>query len=260
MNQTYQDKQASLTKIFDNLNSRQTEAVQSVEGETLVIAGAGSGKTAVLTRRCAYLITQGVVPGSILSLTFTNKAAQEMNHRIRQLLQEVGIYVPFVPSWSNDYLSSPLFCTFHSLGVKLLREFGTNIDLKKEFSILDSDDQLKLIRECQKELNIDPKVMQPSYVSHFISQCKQELLTATQSNEVSKDFLPAFHQVYARYENKCKQNNVVDFDDLILKPYLIIRDFGEVQETLHNRWKHIQVDEFQDINFAQFELVSLLYK
>lgn len=246
-------------QILDNLNDRQRQAASSVSGETLVIAGAGSGKTAVLTRRCAYMISRGVKPGSILSLTFTNKAAQEMNHRMRKLLQDCGINLPYVPVWSQDYQSAPLLCTFHSLGLRLLREFGERLDIPKSFGILDSDDQTKLIKECLKELNVDTKVLSPSFALHFISLCKQELLTPENSTKVSKDYLPVFHQTYKKYWQKCRFNGVVDFDDLILLTYLILRDYGEVREICHKRWKHIQIDEFQDINLAQFELVKLLY-
>jgi DNA helicase II / ATP-dependent DNA helicase PcrA len=246
--------------ILDTLNDKQAQAVQSITGETLVIAGAGSGKTAVLTRRCAFLISQGARPGSILSVTFTNKAAQEMNHRIRKLLTEVGINIPFQPPWVADYTMAPLFCTFHSLGVRLLREYGHELDVKKEFNILDSDDQQKLIKLCQKELNIDPKVMPPKYASSFISLCKQELLLARDSSQVSRDYLPIFHEVYKLYEKKCIENQVVDFDDLILKSYLLLKNFPSVRQELQNRWEHIQVDEFQDINQAQFQLIKLLYE
>ena len=248
------------TQISHGLNNRQTEAVKSVFGETLVIAGAGSGKTAVLTRRCAYLIAEGARPGSILSLTFTNKAALEMNQRIRKLLFELGYDLPFVPAWSLDYTNSPLFCTFHSLGVRLLREFGDLVGIPKAFTILDKDDQTKLVKTCQKELNIDPKVMAPSYAIHFISQCKQDLLVAADSHKIAQDYLPIFHQVYKAYEAKCRANAVVDFDDLILQPYLVLRHHPEARRACQNRWLHIQVDEFQDINLAQFELVAMLYK
>lgn len=245
--------------ILNNLNEQQQKAVESIYGETLVIAGAGSGKTAVLTRRCAFLIVSGALPGSILSLTFTNKAAAEMNHRMRTLLKEIGIDLPFVPSWANDYSQAPLFCTFHSLGVRLLREFGDRIELRPQFNILDSDDQTKMMREILKEMNVDSKQLTPSYALYFVSQCKQELLTPSESSQLDRDFLPTFHNAYARYWNRCRTQNVVDFDDLIFLPYLILRDNQEILEICHKRWKHIQIDEFQDTNTAQFQLIYLLY-
>lgn len=244
--------------ILEGLNDNQRQAVTSITGSTLVIAGAGSGKTAVLTRRVAYLIEQGVVPGRILCLTFTNKAAREMNHRVQELLESQNIRLPYSPPWSQDYLQSPLLCTFHALGVKLLREFGDNIDLKKEFSIIDSDDQKKIIRGIMKDLNIGEKNVQPKLVSYFISQCKQELLLSKDSKRLTKEFLPLFHQIYARYEKILRESQSVDFDDLLLLPYIILRDNSDVLHILWDRWYHIMVDEFQDTNSAQFELIQLL--
>jgi DNA helicase II / ATP-dependent DNA helicase PcrA len=260
INQQIQQEEKVKAQILDNLNNRQREAVESTSGETLVIAGAGSGKTAVLTRRCAYLIVSGVNPGSILSLTFTNKAAAEMNSRMRKLLSEIGIYLPEIKPWQFDYTSAPLFCTFHSLGLRLLREFGeATIELKKEFNILDNDDQTKIIRTILKEMNLDPKEYTPRAMLSFITQCKQELLTPENSKELARDYLPVFHNLYSRYWASCRTNQVVDFDDLILLPYLMLKNFPEVLDTVRNRWNHIQVDEFQDTNTAQFELIYLMY-
>lgn len=244
--------------LLKGLNNKQHEAVESITGSTLVIAGAGSGKTAVLTRRVAYLISKGQTPGDILCLTFTNKAAREMNERVRSLLESINIQLPYVPPWKEDYTTNPLLTTFHSLGVRILREFGEKINLRPEFSILDTDDQKKIIRQLFKELNVDKKKIQPNLVSYFISQCKQELLESKNSNRVSKDFLPIFHQIYKRYEETLNESSVVDFDDLLLKPYLLLRDNPEILELLQRRWPHIMIDEFQDTNEAQFELIKLL--
>jgi DNA helicase II / ATP-dependent DNA helicase PcrA len=245
-------------ELLAKLNDRQKEAVQSVTDATLVIAGAGSGKTAVLTRRVAYLIAGGNTPGNILCLTFTNKAAGEMNKRVRQILEDIGVELPFIPLWREDYLQNPLLCTFHSLGVRLLREFGDRIELKKEFTILDSDDQKKIIREILKELNLNEKTLQPSLAVYFISQCKQQLLTAAESRRINKEFLPVFHQVYKKYEDRLKANQNVDFDDLLLLPYQIMQQNADVLEVLRDRWHHIMIDEFQDTNQAQFEIAKLL--
>ncbi|MEM1311909.1 MAG: UvrD-helicase domain-containing protein [Patescibacteria group bacterium] len=245
-------------ELLQKLNDRQKEAVQSTTNATLVIAGAGSGKTAVLTRRVAYLIANGITPGNILCLTFTNKAAGEMNKRVRSILDDIGVDLPFIPLWREDYLQNPLLCTFHSLGVRLLREFGDKIDLKKEFTILDSDDQKKIIRQILKEMNVSEKTLQPSLASYFISQCKQQLLSSDQSRKVDKEFLPVFHQVYQKYEARLKTNHNVDFDDLLLLPYQILRDNQDVLEVLRSRWTHIMIDEFQDTNQAQFEITKLL--
>ena len=244
--------------ITQNLNSKQLEAVTSTASASLVIAGAGSGKTSVLTRRVAFLIAKQIKPGNILCLTFTNKAAAEMNRRVRDLLQKVNINLPHLPIWKNDYENSPLLCTFHSLGVKILREFGEKIDLKTEFNILDSSDQKKIIKDILKEMDVDQKKLNPNFAINFISKCKQELLLAKDSKKLSVDYLPIFHQVYQKYEDKLKSNQAVDFDDLILLPHLLLKKDLETRKILQNRWKHILIDEFQDTNPVQFEFVRLL--
>jgi DNA helicase II / ATP-dependent DNA helicase PcrA len=245
-------------KILENLNPNQSKAVQTILGSTLVIAGAGSGKTAVLARRVAYLIVKGEIPGRILCLTFTNKAAGEMNHRVSKLLEEAGLNVPNTPPWQIDYLGKPLICTFHSLGVRIIREYGEVIGLKKEFNILDTEDQKKIVRQIMNELNIDTKKMNPSSPLYFISQCKQELLSASNSRKISKDFLPVFHQIYKRYEEILITNQSVDFDDLIFQTYFILNNNPDILEVIRNRWWHVLVDEFQDTNQSQFDLIKLI--
>ena len=244
--------------LLQGLNQKQTDAVLSTQMSTLVIAGAGSGKTAVLTRRCAFLIAGGLEPGKILSLTFTNKAAREMRHRVKQILAKTGLSIPDVPVWMEDYQNSPLLCTFHSLGVKLLREFGDTTGLKKEFGILDTDDQKKIVKRILKERNISEKVVSHRMVLYFISKCKQELLQASQSQKVEGDFLPIFHQAYKAYEEELRSSQVVDFDDLLLLSHKLLSTQKEVLDAVRERWHHVQVDEFQDTNFAQFELIKLL--
>jgi DNA helicase II / ATP-dependent DNA helicase PcrA len=246
--------------IFAGLNEPQAQAVRAVQGETLVIAGAGSGKTAVLTRRCAYLIAQGEPPGSILCLTFTNKAAKEMNERLDTLLTAQNILLPRTPTWNFDYNIRPLLCTFHALGVRLLREFGEPLGLKKEFTILDTDDQQKIIKNALKELNLDPKQYSPKLVSYFISQCKQELLTADFAYQLEAEYPDILRTLYKKYEAALIQSNVVDFDDLIMRSYLLLKHHPDVQKAIQTRWHHILVDEFQDTNKAQFELIKLLYQ
>ena len=258
MNQTSDKQLKILEKLLDGLNEPQTQAVQSITKSTLVIAGAGSGKTAVLARRVAYLIAKGETPGRILCLTFTNKAAGEMNQRVNKLLESVEYYLPNIPPWQVDHIQKPLICTFHSLGVRLLREFGEQDGLKKEFNILDTEDQKKIVRGIMHEFNIDIKKMNPNSALYFISQCKQELLTAKNSRKITKEFLPVFHQIYARYETELHNNQTVDFDDLILRPYLLMNKYPEIVDTLQNRWWHILVDEFQDTNLSQFALIKMI--
>ncbi len=246
-------------KILEGLNKNQKEAVETVGGTNLVIAGAGSGKTAVLTRRCAYLISEGVKPGNILCVTFTNKAAAEMNSRVRVLLNDVGINLPRVSPWEIDYINIPLLCTFHSLGVRVLREFGEKVGLNNTFTILDMDDQKKLVRRIVKGLNLDTKQYLPKGIIYFISQCKQERLAAIDSKKIASDFPDAFHHVYKKYEQELEKSHIVDFDDLLFKLYVLLRDNEDIRNILQKRWSHIMVDEFQDTNQVQFEIIRLLY-
>jgi DNA helicase II / ATP-dependent DNA helicase PcrA len=246
-------------QILKNLNDKQQQAVKSITGETLVIAGAGSGKTAVLTRRVAYLIALGEIPGKILCLTFTNKAAKEMNNRVHLLLSKVGIQLPEIPIWQIDYQSSPLLCTFHSLGVRILREFGSQIGLANQFNILDTQDQKKIISDILKQKNLDSKSLPTGLILNFISKCKQELLTSDKSKYLKTDYLPVFHQIYKEYEKYLKISGVIDFDDLLLLTYLLLKQNPETLAILKNRWTHILVDEFQDTNQTQFEIIKLLY-
>jgi DNA helicase II / ATP-dependent DNA helicase PcrA len=247
-----------MSSILEGLNKNQIEAVNTLSGATLVIAGAGSGKTAVLTRRVANLILNQVSGGEILCLTFTNKAAKEMNFRVQNLLQHSGFRIPPIRVWEYDYTKSPLLCTFHSLGVRLLKEFGEGIGLKPEFTVIDEDDRKKIIKELIKDNNLDPKKVQVSFVGYFFSQCKQELVTYDISSSEFPDYPPFMHKLYSQYEQKLKNNNSVDFDDLIFKTYLMLEKNPQVVEIINNRWTHIMVDEYQDTNQAQFKLVELL--
>jgi DNA helicase II / ATP-dependent DNA helicase PcrA len=245
-------------KIIANLNNNQIEAVNRLEGATLVIAGAGSGKTAVLTRRVANLITNGQKPGSILCLTFTNKAAGEMNSRLNDLLLSVNIKIPILRIWQFDYTLAPLLCTFHSLGVRLLREFSEKAGLKNEFTIIDEDDRKKIIKELLKLNDLDIKKVPVQLVGYFFSLCKQELILPSQSRGHFDNYPEYFHRLYSQYTSKLQQNSSVDFDDLIFKTYFLLNDNQDVRTELQERWQHIMVDEYQDTNLAQFKLIQLL--
>jgi DNA helicase II / ATP-dependent DNA helicase PcrA len=247
-----------MTPILEGLNNNQVDAVNTLSGATLVIAGAGSGKTAVLTRRVANLILNGTRGGSILCLTFTNKAAKEMNMRVSKLLAAAGVRIPTIRVWEYDYSTSPLLCTFHSLGVRLLKEYGEKIGLKPEFTVIDEDDRKKIIKELIKDNNLDPKKVQVSFIGYFFSQCKQELTTYDNSVKQFPDYPPFMHKIYAQYEQKLKNNNCVDFDDLIFKTYLMLEGNPDVVKDLNDRWGHIMVDEYQDTNQAQFKIIELL--
>jgi len=231
---------------LDKLNPEQLEAVKTTEGPLLVIAGAGSGKTRVLTYRIAHLIEKGVKPYNILAITFTNKAAKEMKERVEGLLSE----------GAQDIWIS----TFHSSCVKILRRDIDKLGYDKNFVIFDTSDQKTLIKECQKEVNLDDKEFSYQYLISEISKAKNQLVNAKDyliQNQTNYR-LSKVASVYSLYENKLKSNNALDFDDLIMKTTQLFLENPEVLMYYQNKFKYILVDEYQDTNTAQFTLVSLL--
>ncbi len=232
--------------LLDTLNPRQQEAVTHGSGPLLVIAGAGSGKTRVLTFRIAYLIKHfGVRPDQILAVTFTNKAAQEMKERIEQLVGGIakGIWVS----------------TFHSTCVRILRSHGDKLGYQSNFQIFDTADQLVVIREILKELNLDPKRFDPRAMLSAISSAKNELLGPEEFDAKAMDFWERqVSRVYQRYQQTLIDNNAFDFDDLIMKTVELFRTFPEVCAYYQDRFRYILVDEYQDTNHAQYQLVNLL--
>lgn len=233
--------------IYDRLNQQQKEAVFTVEGPLLILAGAGSGKTSVLTHRVAYLIDEaGVNPYNILAITFTNKAAGEMRERVDKL---VGFGAEQI------HVS-----TFHSMCVRILRRFSDRIDYDSNFSIYDTDDQKHLIKEVMKKCEIDPKQIKEREVMNAISHCKDELVTPDEFyRSVVGDFRKRkIADCYVEYQNALKKNNAFDFDDLLMKTVELFKGCPDVLENYQNRWKYIMVDEYQDTNTAQFELIRLL--
>jgi DNA helicase II / ATP-dependent DNA helicase PcrA len=247
-----------MSSIHEGLNANQLNAVDTLSGSTLVIAGAGSGKTAVLTRRVANLIINGARGGSILCLTFTNKAAKEMNTRVGKMLAAEGVRIPPIRVWEYDYTISPLLCTFHSLGVRLLKEYGVKIGIKPEFTVIDEGDRKSIIKELIKDNNLDPKKVQVSFVGYFLSACKQELVSHQDSKIEFPDYPEFMHKLYAQYEAKLKNNNCCDFDDLIFKTHTLLHNNPDVVKELNTRWTHVMVDEYQDTNQAQFKIIELL--
>jgi len=235
-------------KLLAGLNDKQQAAVQTTQGPLLIMAGAGSGKTRVLTHRVAYLIDEkGVNPWNILAITFTNKAAKEMKERVVSILGTVGEDV-----WVS---------TFHSMCVRMLRRDADLIGYNRQFTILDASDQQTLIKRILKEENIDPKKHDPRSILSQISQAKNELLTPEQYEE---RFTGYFEKIvatcYKRYQKELRNNQSMDFDDLIM---LTIRLFNDSPETLsyyQNKFQYIHVDEYQDTNHAQYTLVNLLAK
>lgn len=229
------------------LNKMQYQGVVNTEGPLLILAGAGSGKTRVLTHRIAYLIEENsVFPSKILAFTFTNKAAKEMKSRVQGLIGEKSDGL-----WMG---------TFHSICVRILRRDIDKIGYGKDFVIYDTTDQKTLIKECMKELNIDDKNTPVNFVQYNISSAKNEMLTPEKYESLyGGDFkLKIVSKVYDLYQSKLRSNNAMDFDDLILNAIYLLNNHGDVIEYYHNRFKYILVDEYQDTNRAQYVLIKLL--
>ncbi len=228
------------------LNPPQQKAVVTTEGPLLVLAGAGSGKTRVLTHRVAYLIEQGVMPWSILAITFTNKAAKEMKERIEVLAGE---------SAQDIWVS-----TFHSCCARILRRDIEKLGYERSFSIYDDDDQMSLIKAIVKELNLNDKMYPPREIKTIISDAKNRLLTP---NEWLKDAGDDFRnlkifEVFQRYEKRLKESNALDFDDLLMKTMVLLTEHAPVLDYYRRKFNYILVDEYQDTNMAQYELIRLL--
>ena len=235
--------------LLENLNEMQKKAVQITEGPLLIVAGAGSGKTRVLTRRVAYLVSQmGVTPYSILAITFTNKAATEMRERIEDLLD--------VQTANAIWVS-----TFHALAVKILRREIEKIGYKSNFSIADSSASISLIKKIIRDLKIDVEQYNPRAIQSAISNAKNDLLTPIeyQKNINSKSpFEKIVSEIYFEYQKQLKQNETLDFDDLIMKLIELFKNEPTTLSYYQNKFQYIHVDEYQDTNEAQYQIVKML--
>ena len=226
-------------------NDKQKEAILKTDGPILVIAGAGSGKTKVLTTKIAYLVDNGVPTNNILAITFTNKAAKEMKDRVIGMLGSIGYEIRI--------------STFHSFGVFLMQNHYEELGYKKNFTILDSDDTLSIIKRIMKDLNIDPKEYNPKAIRNAISSAKNELINSLEYERfVSDNFSQRVFDVYKRYENKLIVNNSLDFDDLLFLPIKLFRTKPEVLKYYQELYQYILVDEYQDTNEAQYILIKML--
>jgi len=236
----------STDALLEGLNPQQQAAVIHSGGPLLVVAGAGSGKTRVLTRRIAYLMARrGVAPYEILAITFTNKAAGEMKDRVAALVGPVA--------------KSMWVSTFHSACVRLLRQEAVRLGYANSFSIYDSADSLRLITIVSKELNLDPKRYPPRQFQSIISNAKNELMGPHDYvNATKNQFEEVVADVYSVYQRRLQQANAMDFDDLILKTVEVLQKFPEAKARLRSRFKHVLVDEYQDTNHAQYTLVKEL--
>ncbi len=236
-----------MSELIDGLNNKQKEAVMATQGPCLVIAGAGSGKTKVLTHKIAYLMQEEkVLPWNILAITFTNKAANEMKERIETLVGEAAKDI-----WMG---------TFHSICVRILRKFIDRIGFDSSFLIFDASDQKTLVKECLKALNIDDKLFSERGVLAEISNAKNELLEPeAYSRKYAGDYRKSkIAEIYALYQKRLKENNAVDFDDIINNTIKILSENPDVLEYYTEKFKYILVDEYQDTNKAQFTLVTIL--
>ena len=242
-----------MENLLENLNKEQKEAVQTVKGPLLILAGAGSGKTKVLTTRIAYLVRQGVRPKDILAVTFTNKAAKEMKERLGNILGENTVKYMWVG-------------TFHGICGRILREninnynFQSGKRLDKNFSIYDETDSNAVIKQAVKKLNLDDKIYQPKLVKSIISNAKNKMQDAYTFATFARDFKSQkIASIYEEYENTLNNNNAIDFDDMLMLTVKLLEQNAQVREYYFNRFKHILVDEYQDTNLAQYRLVKMLY-
>lgn len=229
------------------LNDKQKEAAMQIDGPVLILAGAGSGKTRVLTNRTAYMIGElSINPWNILAITFTNKAAEEMRSRIDDLVGHGSEAI-----WVS---------TFHSTCVRILRRYGDLIGYDPNFSIYDTDDSKSVMKEVLKRLQIDTKQYPEKKFLNYISSCKDELYTyEDEIDEAEGDYVSEMYaKVYKAYQEQLHKNNAMDFDDLLMKTVELFKAFPEVLENYQNRFLYIMVDEYQDTNTAQFELIKLL--
>ena len=227
---------------LNGLNKEQKEAVTHVNGPMLVLAGAGSGKTRVLTNRIAYLIENGINAENILAITFTNKAAKEMKERVFKLI--------------GSQANSIQISTFHSLGLRLLKENYSRLGYKSNFVILDSDDTLTVVKKIMKEMNLNPKFYNAREIRNKISSAKNELMTPSQYSKV--EFDQNIIQVYEKYSKKLVINNSVDFDDLLLLPIKLFKEYPDVLKHYQDKYKYVLIDEYQDTNEAQYIFSKML--
>ena len=232
-------------EMLEKLNEQQKNAVMHVDGPCLVMAGAGSGKTKVLTTRIAYLIDNGVKDYNILAITFTNKAAKEMRDRVNNLIGEVKSFIG----------------TFHSFGLRIIRENYMYLGLDRNFTIIDSDDVLSIIKKILKDKNLDPKHYSPYYIRNKISFIKSQMLSDMEIDKYfNTDIDMIAKDIYYEYDRKMVLNNSIDFDDLLSKPVKLFKEHEEILVHYQDKYKYILIDEYQDTNPVQYKLSVMLAK
>lgn len=227
---------------LSRLNNEQRKAVMHIDGPMLVLAGAGSGKTSVLTNRIAYLIENGVNPYNILAITFTNKAAKEMKERVLKLIGEEGKTIQI--------------STFHSLGLRLVKENYNKLGYKSNFVILDSDDTLTVVKKIIKDMNLNPKFYNAREIRNKISSAKNELMSVDDFSKIEYD--KSIVEIYRKYNKKLLINNSVDFDDLLLLPIKLFKEYPDTLKYYQDKYKYVLIDEYQDTNEAQYIFSKML--
>lgn len=240
-------KNGSLTETDEILNDRQASAARHLKGPVLIAAGAGSGKTKTLINRLIKLIASGINPAGIVAVTFTNKAAEEMRKRISNFQFPVSSFpMPFIG-------------TLHSFGAKILKNETGFIGRRPNFSIFDEDDSLRLIKNAMKKIDLDKEQFSPPAIQNKISRAKNELITsALMEKQAENIFEKTAAKIFKKYETLLKENNGFDFDDLIAEPVFLFKKYPEILEKYQNRWTHFLVDEYQDINTAQYWMLKIL--
>ena len=231
---------------LDYLNDEQRKAVLASDGPLLILAGAGSGKTSVLTTKVAYLIKEkGINPKNILAITFTNKAAKEMKQRIIDLVGSKGYEIQI--------------STFHSFGLRLIKENYERLGYEKNFTILDSDDSLTVVKKVLKEMNIDVSRYNPKFIKNQISSCKNEMVSVDKYKQLVNDEISDItYKAYKKYQETLLKNNSLDFDDLLIKPIELFKKYNEVLESYQELFKYVFIDEYQDTNEAQYRLSKMI--
>ncbi len=239
----------SMSSITSNLNPSQRQAVETLEGPLLVLAGAGSGKTRILTHRIVNLIETGAAfPGEVFAVTFTNKAAAEMRHRVEKLLSTRGI--PTNEIWIS---------TFHSSGAKILRTYGDRIGLSAGFTIFDDSDQLAVVKRVLKRLDISDKIISPQQVVHKVNQLKNDAVDLRRFQASKGSYVEAkLAPILIGYEEELHANNAVDFGDLLFKTYQLFEQDAALRESFQDRYRFFLVDEYQDTNPVQYKFLKLL--
>ena len=237
--------------ILDNLNNKQIEAVKALDGPMLILAGAGSGKTKVLTTKIAYLLDErDISPTNILAITFTNKAAKEMKERIYNLIGREAFRLQI--------------STFHSFGLKLLKENYDRLGLDKNFNVLDADDSLTLVKKIMKNFDLDTTKFSPKAIRNIISSNKNEMVSPEEYHKfVYTDFDEIAEKVYAEYEKNLRRSSVVDFDDLLILPIKLFDKNKDILMKYQEQYKYVFIDEYQDTNRPQYilsKMISAKYK